>query len=130
MSTESRELLDHIHTARMDGMNDAQRGYHNALADANAEIHVWRCLLTTLAIQEARNAGVPLEKIGAYIVQEIALAMWATNESGGFAEDIDITDEGDELERMEAAVDRACDKLRLPRLESDEWSKIIGEVTK
>lgn len=106
--------------------NTLIRGYSKSLAAAKAEIHVWACLLTTLAINVGFDAGIEQSKIGAYVVERISLAMWHANQSGGFVENIDIEAEGDELARMEAAVDRVIDKLRLPRLEDGKaWQAII-----
>lgn len=109
-----------------DNKNSLVCGCSKALAKKDAEIHVWRCLLTTLAIGLGFETGVSQAQIGAWIVEKISLAMWSANESGGFADNIDIEAEGDELERMEAAVDRVCDKLHLPRLEDETaWQEII-----
>lgn len=106
--------------------NTLVRGYSKSLAAANAEIHVWACLLTVMALNIGHDAGIEQAKIGAYVVEQISLAMWHANQSGGFVENIDVEAAGNELARMEEAVDRVCDKLHLPRLEDARaWRAIL-----
>ncbi len=122
---EIERLLDE-RVSLTNNKNTIIRGYSKSLAGAKAEIHVWACLLTVMALNIGHDAGIEQAKIGAYVVEQISFAMWHANQSGGFVENIDIEAGGDELARMEEAVDRVCDKLRLPRLEDARaWQAIL-----